>query len=95
MHRKSKGQVTPSFNTSVTRIRGCKGCLAYDILQNFMGIGQNLELMSTHKVLLYGPNIFNFENEFKPCTDPKIIQGKILFGGMGIGSRYLFSVISL
>lgn len=39
-------------------------------------IGQNLELMSTHKVLLYGPNIKNFENVLKPCTDPKIIQGK-------------------
>lgn len=77
MHRKSKGQVTPSFNTSVTRVRVCKGCLAYDLLQNFMGNWQNLELMSTHKVLLYGPNIFNFENVLKPCTDPKIIQGKI------------------
>lgn len=39
-------------------------------------IGQNLELMSTHKVLLYSPNIFNFENVLKQCTDPKIIQGK-------------------
>lgn len=56
-------------------------------------IGQNLELMSTHKVLLYGPNIKNFENVLKPCTDPKIIQGKILFVGMGMGCRYLFSVI--
>lgn len=56
-------------------------------------IGQNLELMSTYKVLLYGPNIKNFENVLKPCTDPKIIQGKILFVGMGMGCRYLFSVI--